>query len=345
MSETPTITPTAEVQQPNVDSTVTQQAPHTEQPNPSSRILDINTLRSISDRSPLEALRTIGASGADVQDNRPMTTEKGSITQSPSQESAGASTLPDTAPSAQIKSEWSTWENQSKSNEAPPGWNEPHPAPEQSTPETQNIASDTAPATSTTELSSPPQSESVSPTAPESLQPESPATNKEAEVNEKDLQVEAALNVHNVMSKIESINPNFDANSDMGKTLIKDLIEYPDYAEKVTNLLNTAEKNAQSTATELASQGFNIDSKYLAAVIAGNLTEQLMGQLDIQQEQDAKDPSKADEVQKRSVLIRILKALGKVALIAGSVALGEGFGIGGALAVEGISRAATKIKK
>lgn len=145
-------------------------------------------------------------------------------------------------------------------------------------------------------------------------------TSKEVKA-ETDPKVEAALNLHKVLNKLESAIPNFDAGSDLGKAFAKDIMDNPDQADKILSMIDTVDNQAKDAVAQLASNGINIDAGQLTAAMLGNVTEQYMVQLDKEQAVDSSDPGKAEAVKKKGILKKILKGLLKVALYAGAAAL------------------------
>jgi hypothetical protein len=192
----------------------------------------------------------------------------------------------------------------------------PPAAPEQQTPESTPPPPAPEAQTETTQTTS------------EAATAEQGNENQEANAESEDAKTEAALKLHDVLKRLEKFDPKFDANSEAGKALAKDLVNNPEAADKVMSMMDTAEKQAKETAAELEANGIKIDVQELTAAMTGNITEQYIRQLDDENTKDAADPAKTEDVKKRNILLRILKALAVATLqVVGSVMVGTGQGL------------------
>lgn len=130
-----------------------------------------------------------------------------------------------------------------------------------------------------------------------------------------DRQAESALKVHDIFQRLEGRDKNFKSDSPEAKALAKDLMNSPEAADKVINLLDTTEQQAREMADKLGEAlGREFDAEALADAMFAQISEQYRAQLEGDQARDAGDPSKAEDVKKRNRLLRILMTLTAFAL-------------------------------
>lgn len=146
-------------------------------------------------------------------------------------------------------------------------------------------------------------------------QAEPTAEDKKRDEKNEDPKSEQEKHMKNIKDQMKDINPNFDPEDPETKKFLEDLNKNPDQMKTVSEKFDKV--NEQSKTIEDLADKVGIDSSRLKAFILNETVQNDIQQLTKKIEQSNQeqatnpDPQKQEENKKDSILLMLLKALGK----------------------------------